>query len=485
MKTILIFLITVLFCPLIGKAQVHSDILLQDGAKWEAGRLDFYVDLFQSRFTYEVKGDSIIEDKTYKKVYEDGKFYALLREDNQRNVYVRYRDQFSGDLAEKEIQIYTFGTWEAGQTIQYNGYWPGELVSRTIEENSLSTIQLKDGKEYIRYTDFDADIIRGIGDVYKGPLGALHPNPDNGTWWQLLNFYYQGKLLCINDRLQKNLQTYLAREGVHWTERSSVEEDPENPDPCRTDYKLMHYCIQGDTLLNGNVYKKVYCNNEYYTGLRVEDFFKIMRTSGDKEYLLYNFDWTQKSIAAVNEQGEEFYFPMDQMKGMTVYNERMEDYITYCIHANPNPEGDPFRTHNKDIRLIMNVGLTSGIFSHIIPRRDCYCFNDLVCFYEGDRLIYQNPVFTETGEVLGIDTPRKEGNLSVLVSGNEVVFTLRNLSGKQHTVLKVYTPEGMQVATYSLQNGTVIANDLPDGIYLYHLYKDKKKIETGKFCINK
>lgn len=476
-----IFFTFLIFFPLALVAQTNSDILLQEGTKWIEGPLDTYLYTFRSQIEYEVKGDSLIKGYKYKKIYANDQVYALLREDKLKKVYIYHKNPDTEEY--NDLLLYSFGSWNIGDSISYSDHYSAltsEPVSKIIKKENLTSVCLKDGKEYKRYEDFPIDIIQGIGNVGKGPLGVLRHEVDNGTRWAFIGIYNNNQLLYENTQLLNRLETRLVTEGIHWTERHSIENDPENPDPFSRNYELIQFQITGDTLINGHIYKKVYRNESYYMGLREEDPVTIWRTEGEKEYLLYKFDWFGSYNHFGNYTGETFTFPHESPERILLNGIQ---YITCKVPYNPDKSADPFRTHNKDIRLILNIGLTSGIFSHIQPVRDCYCFNDLVCFYIGDRLIYQNPVFTETGEVLSIDTPRKEGNLSVLVSGNEVVFTLKNLSGKHHTILKVYTPEGVQVAAYSLQTGAVIANNLSGGVYLYSLVNGNEKIETGKFII--
>lgn len=480
MKTTTTLFITLLFFPSLLIAQVNSDILLQEGTKWTENFMDVYLGP-RKTFKYEIKGDSLVENHIYKKVYANGEFNALLREDSDRKVYLRHTNPET--KKESDLLLYTFGDWNIGDSIMTATpflFYPDRefeiyTFKDTIQERDITNIRLKDGKDYKIYRN---KIVHGIGDIKQGPLGMLQVEMDNGTYWSLQNFSTKDQILYGENSVYA--QAHLVTEGVHWVERSSIEEDPEIPDPASTSYELAHFRINGDTIINNKTYKKVYRNEHYYTGLREENAFEVLRTTENGEYRLYTFDWKTPLGRFTNEKGKDFKLP-------TGSTERTDlaggEYITCKVPYNPDPNANPFRTHNKDIRLILNIGLTSGIFSHIQPACKCLCFNDLVCFYKGDKLIYQNPVFTETGQVLSIDNTPKEGNLSVLVSGKEVVFTLKNLPQKQRTVLNVYTVEGMQMASYSLQNGAIIVKDLPQGIYLYELVNKKQKRETGKFCI--
>lgn len=475
MKSNFIFLMILFFSPLALIGQINSDILLQEGTRWTEGVLDTYQYTLRSQTDYVIKGDSLIEKKVYKKVHSGEACVTLLREDENRNVYLRYNDPKTQEP--HEILLYTFEEWSAGNPISYFANRVMKTVTKTIQEGDLTDVKLKNGEECKQYQEF---IIQGIGDIQRGLIGLVRAALDNGTSWIFIRIYNnKNELLYENEEL-KFLQTHLVTDGVHWVERHSAEDNPDLPDPASDSYELMHFRINGDTVLHGKTYKKVYRNDTYYTGLREEDAFNVWRTTENGESLLYTFDWQAPLGRFTNERGEDFKLPAGSTERTSIAG---GEYITCKVPYNPDKSADPFRTHNKDIRLILNIGLTSGIFSHIQPARDCYCFNDLVGFYDGDKLIYQNPVFTQTGEVLSIDTPRKEGSLSVLIWGNEVVFSLRNLSGKEHTVLNVYSAEGMQIASYSLQTGSVTVNDLPGGIYFYRLDKGKGMVETGKFSI--
>ncbi len=294
-----------------------------------------------------------------------------------------------------------------------------------------------------------------------------------------------GALLFATATLSAQNNSFsFVKDGVHWVERFSTEEgEPERIGQINPEYQLNHYSIKGETEINGVTYKKVLRNDNSLLNLRQgENGIVYYRTDKmDRDYVLYHFNWDDPDyLHATDQLGKDFSMEALGSGEMVLADGNSYPYVKVEYFH-------PHYSHSKDLRFIRGIGLTQGIFEHINRASpDCYCYNDLVNLYDGDKLIYQNPLFTEQGEIAtGISPVKAENNLSVLTYEGEAIFTLKNLSDKDKTVLSVYNEKGEELADKRMSNGSFALQNLPTGVYIYSLKVGSELKEKGKFVITR
>jgi len=155
--------------------------------------------LFDSTFveitTYKLDGDTLIEGKSYSKLFKDDEFCVALRETEDHEIYV----YFPG--LDRELLIYDFD-WYPGKTLYFQPEYMEEPIVQTVLGESIDSVQLLDGK-YYQYIDIGTfeygtlSIIRGIG-YTDGFFRAIFEAPSNGDQYALLCFYIDDTLVYSN-----------------------------------------------------------------------------------------------------------------------------------------------------------------------------------------------------------------------------------------------------------------------------------------------
>lgn len=291
-------------------------------------------------------------------------------------------------------------------------------------------------------------------------------------------------LFAIATLSAQNNPFSFVKDGVHWVERFSTEDGaPERIGLINPEYELNHYSIEGEIEKDGVAYKKVFWDNTLYLYLRQDENGTVYyRTDKmDRDYVLYHFNWDDPDyLHATDEFGTDFSMEALGSGEMVLADGNSYPYVK-VEYLRPN------YSHSKDLRFIRGIGLTQGFYEHVNRAFfDCYCYNDLVNLYDGDKLVYQNPLFTEQGEIAtGISPVKAENNLSVLTYEGEAIFTLKNLSDKDKTVLSVYNEKGEELADKRMSNGSFALQNLPTGVYIYSLKVGSELKEKGKFVITR
>lgn len=203
-KVLFLGIISFLFIsPSKGQDEIDYTHYFREGVRWISG--EYYTwdkEIFRFEY-YEIKGDSLIGENHYNKLYwNHDNLIALLRNDDG-NIYLRMLrnkvydpvtkeqllPQEFGGIAEygeldRDYLLYSFtNKWVAGSSLLFTSLEKEmqEPIELTIEEALLDTIQLDNGKYHKRYgrtiegflgvhTD---DFIYGLGDYSRGPFGAL------------------------------------------------------------------------------------------------------------------------------------------------------------------------------------------------------------------------------------------------------------------------------------------------------------------------
>lgn len=175
-----------LFIGLICVCQSYSEIYFPEGTVWTEVTTNIMDDAYCDINTYEVGGDTVINETVYRKVLQNGTALYALREQDEK-VYLMSLEQKQERLA------YDFA-WEVGKTLYFqfmeaaaDEYEP----MCTLEE--INHVQLMDGQFY----DYTEGYIRGIGSEC-GIFQHMLMQPTNGNQIRLLCFSRNGTLIYKN-----------------------------------------------------------------------------------------------------------------------------------------------------------------------------------------------------------------------------------------------------------------------------------------------
>ena len=172
-----------------GKAQFFDK-----KSSWTIITTNLFDDEFFTISTYKVKGDTLIEDKSYSKIFKDGNFHSALRETEDNKIYVYFPD------FNRELLIYDFD-WYPGKTLYCQTLYEDTNVVQAVLGSNIDSVQLLDGKYYKYVKNYFGEIglIRGIGDT-RGFFISTFVLPANGNQYALLCFYMDDELVYLNPK---------------------------------------------------------------------------------------------------------------------------------------------------------------------------------------------------------------------------------------------------------------------------------------------
>lgn len=489
MKYYLLFIS--LFFPFIFK-NIKADnppAYLEEGNTWCF--YSFHYPQGFGYYRYILDGDTIINNRSYKKMYrydtdkyiqKEAAYVAGVRQENYK-IYSTQGEDIYTSFIDGEVLLYDFslegGDFFGTKESEYEENKVAYIDRVIIGDISRKRIYFdpKGTSVSYPYTIW----IEGIGSLDRDFFYPLSPTPISsggvGDW--LYMFLENGEIVYGKPDFS------FVTEGNHWVERTSQKEDAAG------NYRLNRFIMQGDTLINGLTYKKLYKNGFPAGALRENMEHKVFyyRDENTPEVLLYDFHWLISKPLYLTDFGDnEFEVRSSDQPGGVILEMTLEDGQTYQyrdLSENPTPQGQPFLTLNPEVKLICNIGLTAGIFKMAeADYSETSCYTDLLSFYNGKgEVIYRNPAFNEEGELLGIEELKAGKRLHVKNVGNRTVFTLSDVVAGNDARLRIYHIDGKEISVYSLNTGTVILDNLQSGMYLYRLDSTGWKPETGKFFI--
>ena len=166
-------------------------------SSWTEVRTNLFDETVFDVSTYTIDGDTVIDSKTYSKLFINNKFYTALRESEDNKIYAC----FPWLDPDRELLIYDFD-WYPDKTL-YAQLWDYEDdFVQAVLGSSIDSVQLLDGK-YYKYVDRGtfrygkSSIIRGIGSTV-GFFISTFQAPTNGDQYALLCFYIDNVLVYSN-----------------------------------------------------------------------------------------------------------------------------------------------------------------------------------------------------------------------------------------------------------------------------------------------
>lgn len=261
----------------------------------------------------------------------------------------------------------------------------------------------------------------------------------------------------------------LVVEGKQWNVLYSME----GPSPTLPHRKTTSYSISGDTVLDGTSYKKLFgtihedLSNWQLQGALRENadgqvFFRAYKsnhTFENQESLLYDFSM---------QMGDSIYYydnPTSCLKLLRVNDTILEGENTprkkYVFRMEEN--GHP--TIHGNETWIEGIGSEFGL---LFPGSRFLVGGtyDLLCYYEDDDLIWQNPNFNSC--YLSTDgVEESEAGVSLSVHPNPAKDLVR-IEGLESSEVQIYNTLG-QLVSVNHNTNEISVRDLPKGIYLLRI----------------
>jgi hypothetical protein len=264
---------------------------------------------------------------------------------------------------------------------------------------------------------------------------------------------------------------------AYWNEYRFYQGWCDAPDYCK-----VTYFIEGDTIIDSLLYKKIYCANPDWTsyiGAMRENDKKIYYWRGGcpNHVLLYDFNLNV---------GDSISYPTELCDTSWVYYHKVTSIDSVLLQD---------MTYRRRINLygtwswIEGMGTTSGLFYPYYWGIACICSTHLVCFYHNGNLVYLDettmPCFNLTvsqpefsGKNQGFDTYPNPFTTSTTIEYElyticNIQYTVYNMMGEmvfysQENML----PPGRHTLTWS-------PGHLPAGLY-YGVLRSKEGVSVVK-----
>ena len=349
---------------------------------------------------YYFKGDTIIEGKTYKKLWEQ-----RISHRNNTSSYIPEAWHIIDGMDKSEPRYCLGVREENGQVfVNTNEYVIWALIEggedRIFPLLEEMHILKQTGNECILY-DFNEEKQEGtipyVGNINYIFYRRGEVPEDNISRHSFLNLFYRGDQQeyispqfmsdpFFPEVIDPKFSHPLVEEGKRWTYDNYM-------DGRSDEYDFYYwYYLEGDTVINGKTCLKMYSENEYndgkvsYKGALYEEDKKVFYVNNDgKLALLYDFNC---------KVGDEITVPQGTLRVNRIYinnNQGRDIRIYELLPLEYEDYESPIYTH-----WIEGVGCTSGFFSMIIYPGDNNSLDH--CEVQGEVLYqYVQPKYTEDG----------------------------------------------------------------------------------------
>ena len=357
----------------------------------------FSYNLYYIQFYF--KGDTVINQNNYKKLYQNAcdqnmtYYIAAMREVDKKTYAV-----FQGESKEK--LIYDFG-------LNKGDDFYSELTNIAYKVQEVDSVIVNGEKRKRINFEYSFDVwIEGIGSLDNHYL----PYPLNGilTYDIGKRFNYQknkGDLVYntsewyfYTDDCQQTKYTHFPINNAVWTVcHKKTDLNPLDFTPIHSDTTLVKYILQGDTMINSHLYRKIskYENSilKGIGGLREENrkIYYCGQTylespAQSNEIVLYDFNKIKGDTVWISKEMPHYYVIQDVDSVMLNNQNRMRFKIS-----------DNFWNLKPEF-IVEGIGnINSGLLKNITTPLPCTCTNewDLVCFSQNNETLYKNPNFMD------------------------------------------------------------------------------------------
>lgn len=269
-------------------------------------------------------------------------------------------------------------------------------------------------------------------------------------------------LLGFNARSQNFIDTTKV-----WTVAEYITDGSHN-----TKYTIS-YSFNGDTLIDEQTYTKMFSfkNNEikFHSLWREDDQGKVYFTRGTtKDYVLYDFQLKEGDTLNVHE--DEMIVDSIRMKKFGEYDKKfiyshyegITDHVILWIEG----VGSLNAPHISD-----DYFLVGGSYA-------------LICYHEGDNLIYLCPDYTACDASSGtsINNIEFQQSLIKVIMLNDLKIGIE-LNNNESGIFEMYSVSGKIICSQEITNQSESLCLPESGLYIYRFTNTNRKIQTGKIIV--
>lgn len=473
MKNYSLFWISaILFANSFALCAQSPDKMVEEGRRWSVAISSTSQPYLQQGtcITF-LKGDTIVNGLTYKKVYEtrrqdmgDQVFRGGIRQEGKK-VY------FLPENADKERLQFDFGL-KAGETLETER-GPLQVIKTEVREveGIQRNVQFVNYVEGIHIAGWEDQWIEGIGSYLDGIYNDRCELV--GVGYVLLCCHQGEDLLYQSEKYDDcYVENYpLISEDTKWTE--VVYNTLSVPSQWR---EITYEVKEVDRAEEGYSWS-VYTDNRRVAVLR-EDFHYNLYISDVEdlesgqfmapEFLLYSFTKPWKKGDMIR-YGRDLLLPQ-------IIEHKIEkvDYLTlkngrYC------PVVD---------NILFRIGHLSGLIYSLFSTPKNGTTTGLLNFYRDGELLFENErLLNLKEEILSVSSVEAETGLGVRNEGYETVFTLAESIPAIGSFLSIYNVTGQKIGIYPFRETTLSVSGLPRGVYLYRLTAANGQTGNGKFTV--
>ena len=478
-----------------------------------------YEDYISNITSYIQQGDTIINAKTYRKLYlksttngqETIRFIGGIREENKRIYWIDYYfyagnmwgvKSFSNEqkncmkqyikTSNNEFVLYDFNSKNVGDTLVH-GMFPNKILAidsvliqntyrkRYAVENYMQTI----GKYSYDY------VIEGIGSVRAGLLNTVIPLLTclEPPLWEFVSFEKENQLVY------KNPAYVTANATTRWEDKQYFSENDTWSEDLIVTYILWgnrsyineryQSYLSTDTLLSGKSYHKIINrtpNNKnqpthYGGGIREENgkvYYKPNADTTDNEFLLYDFSLNVG----------------DTIRSTYPNSVLSKKPVIMRIDTIELQNGEKRKNfHTQFFSYIEGIGSPAGFFSVLNSGEICTCdpeySNVLVCFKKGNTNLYTNNTWCSDGsccDVLMANAKVAEDVFKVVVNQSNDKINVYAVSSLQQSKFELLDIKGCVLiqSPLSQNENTIGIENLDKGLYLYRIIANGALVKAGK-----
>jgi len=252
--------------------------------------------------------------------------------------------------------------------------------------------------------------------------------------------------------------------------------------------------FEGDTTINFKQYKKIfravdefYSQWEFYAFIREDNNEKVFirADTSQQEYLLYDFNPNINDTLMVYSIFDYTYF---NAEFGFVSNIMKVDSIDTVFIAGKNRKRISISCDNcMEEYWVEGIGnLENGILHNQMGYFNSITQN-LLCVYNSDTLLYENPDINSCYEYYECPTNIVEKNKikKITIYPNPITETSTlKIDNSNNNTLEIYDNQGKLITKINIDNEYIInRKDFKSGIYFYLIRNKENLIGKGKFII--
>jgi len=443
MKKIVYLLLFIAFqMKVCAQTSYEYQPFIKEGKTWNVTYLTCE-GLSSYKETYTIKGDTIIEGKQYKKFFAGSKYAYALREDKKKVYAIASTDKF-GKPNTKEELWYDFDV-NKGDVI--------DLEASNLSVTEIDYILINGVKhKYFQLYETSKSVptehaqvlwVEGIGS-YRSPDWPNGWFNDGGTA-TMDECYEDGLCIFSHDdfvSIKGNVNTVVASAAVPerrmleqdkvWTYTYHHFEDRETPAANGSYYDhsmwLSYYKLEGDTVINGRAYMKLY---RWDDRDRNHKYFGAFREDEEGKVYMYDLEGNKQDglVLDFSLHYDRGYFP-DVVRIAETIKVAGESFRRYR-YQEVSPDGSKYMLPYIAIEGIGFIEQRGLIFDPYAPEPDC------ICDYESLTYVYDNHFWFSASD---FHAPKEielaEGEQQLITNNNDFAFNLfRQARGETSSIM--------------------------------------------------